>query len=79
MKKIQVFAAAALVAAMLSGCAQTETQSSVAPDAGAGMSKEIGGANGMLASDAIAPADRSVIKTGSLSFETAEIAACRPR
>lgn len=73
MKKIQVFAAAALVAAMLSGCAQTETQSSVAPDAGAGMSKEIGGANGMLASDAIAPADRSVIKTGSLSFETAEI------
>jgi Domain of unknown function (DUF4349) len=73
MKKIQVFAAAALVAAMLSGCAQTDTQSSVAPDAGAGMSKEIGGANGMLASDAIAPADRSIIKTGSMSFETAEI------
>jgi hypothetical protein len=73
MKKIQVFAAATLVAAMLSGCAQTETQSSVAPDAGTSMSKEIGGASGMLASDAIAPADRSIIKTGSMSFETADI------
>lgn len=74
MKKIQIFAAAALVAAMLSGCAQTDTQSSVAPDAGVGMSKEIGGNSVMLASDAIAPADRSVIKTGSLGFETSKIA-----
>jgi PBP1b-binding outer membrane lipoprotein LpoB len=73
MKKIQIFAAVALVAAMLSGCAQVETQSSVAPDSGVGMSKEIGGASGMLASDAIAAADRSVIKTGSVSFETPEI------
>lgn len=74
MKKIQIFACASLVAALLSGCAQVETQSSVAPDAGNSMSKEIGGGSGMLASDAIAPADRSVIKTGSLSFETSKIA-----
>ena len=79
MKKIQVFAAAALVAAMLSGCAQSDVSSSVAPDAGGiatdqQNSKVFEGDGWMaVATNDTAASDRSVIKTGSLSFETAEI------
>ena len=79
MKKIQVFAAAALVAAMLSGCAQSDVSSSVAPDAGGTAtdqqnSKVFEGDGWMaVATNDTAASDRSVIKTGSMSFETAEI------
>ncbi|MEY4321380.1 MAG: hypothetical protein RL167_108 [Actinomycetota bacterium] len=79
MKKIQVFAAAALVAAMLSGCAQSDVSSSVTPDAGGTAtdqqnSKVFEGDGWMaVATNDTAASDRSVIKTGSMSFETAEI------
>jgi hypothetical protein len=79
MKKIQVFVAAALVAAMLSGCAQSDVSSSVAPDAGGTAtdqqnSKVFEGDGWMaVATNDTAASDRSVIKTGSMSFETAEI------
>lgn len=80
MKRFQIIAAAALVTTLISGCsAQSQDSIAPAPETAMGAvdggfaSKEIGGGQSALASDAIASTDRSVIKTGSLSFETSEI------
>lgn len=82
MKRFQIIAAAALVATLISGCS-AQSQDSIAPAPGAvdgGIaSKELNLGATPLASDAIATADRSVIKTGSLSFETSEISTVKSK
>jgi hypothetical protein len=82
MKRFQIIAAAALVATLISGCS-AQSQDSIAPAPGAvdgGIaSKELNLGAAPLASDAIATADRSVIKTGSLSFETSEISTVKSK
>ena len=82
MKRFQIIAAAALVATLISGCS-AQSQDSIAPAPGAvdgGIaSKELNLGTTPLASDAIATADRSVIKTGSLSFETSEISTVKSK
>lgn len=72
MNRFRGITALVLAATLLTGCA-AQTQESIAPDLGAGTSKEFVGAPGAIASDAIGTVDRSVIKTGSIGFETTDI------